>query len=46
MVSDDIKIEFDLDRCTKATFKREKKAFTEGFQLTNNVMKELETEAT
>ena len=32
MVSDDIRMELDLDKCTKATFKRGKKVSLEGIQ--------------
>ena len=35
-VSDDIKMEFGLDKCTKASFKRGKKVSAEGIPLNNN----------
>ena len=47
MVSDDIKIEFGLDKCAKVTFKRGKKISAEGIQLNDNkVIQGLEPEAT
>ena len=47
MVSDDMKMEFSLDKCAEATFKRGKKMLTEGAQLEeDNVIQELESEAT
>ena len=47
MVSDDIRMEFGLDKCAKATFKRGKIVLTEGTQLDrDNVIQELEPEAT
>ena len=35
-VSEDIKMEFGLDKCAKASFKRGKKVSAEGIQLNNN----------
>ena len=35
-VSDDIQMEFELDKCTKATFKRDKKTSAEGITLNDN----------
>ena len=46
MVSDDIKMEFGLDKCAKATFKRGKKECTDGIEIDNQVIQELEPEAT
>ena len=47
MVSDDIGIEFDLDKCAKATLKRGKNVLTGGTQLgRENVIQDLEPEAT
>ena len=46
-MSDDNKMKFGLDRCTKATFKRGKKISAEGIQLNDNkVIQDLEPEAT
>ena len=42
-VSDDIKMEFGLDRCAKASFKRGKKVAAEGIPLNDNrVMEDLD----
>ena len=47
MVSDYIKMEFGLDKFSKATFKRGKKISAEGIQLNDNkVIQDLEPEAT
>ena len=35
-VSDDIKMEFGLDKCAKASFKRDKKVSAEGIPLNDN----------
>ena len=35
-ISDDIKMEFELDKCAKASFKRCKKVSAEGTPLNNN----------
>ena len=46
-MSDDIKMEFGLDKCAKATFKRVKKISAKGIQLNDNrVIQDLESEAT
>ena len=45
VVSDDIRMEFSLDRCAKAILKREKKMLTKRTKLNrNNFMHELESE--
>ena len=42
-VSDEIKMEFGLDKCAKATFKRGKKVSAEGIPLSDNqVMQDLD----
>ena len=47
MISDDIKVEFHLDKCAKATFKRGMNVPSEGIQLDSyKVIKDLETDAT
>ena len=46
-ISDDTKIEFGLDKCTKATFKRGKKVQAEDIQLNDNqVIQDLEQSET
>ena len=43
MVSDDIKMEFGLDKCAKATFRKGKKIAAEGIPLNdNNVVQDLD----
>ena len=47
MVSDDINMEFGIDKCAKDTFKRSKKVSTEGIKLADNSVKQkLERETT
>ena len=47
MVSDDIKMEFGLDKCAKATFNRGTKVSTKGIQLPDkSVIQEWAPEAT
>ena len=47
MVSDDIKMEYALHKCAKATFKTGQKISAEGIQLNDNkVIQDLEPEAT
>ena len=47
MVSDDIKMEFGLDKCAKATFKGGKKVSAEGIQLNGDkVIQDLDPETT
>ena len=46
-MSDDIKMEFGLDMCAKATFKRGKEISAEGIQLNDNKVKQdIEPEST
>lgn len=46
-ISDDIKMEFGLDKCAKATFRRGKKATTENIPLSNEMtIRELDQERT
>ena len=47
MGSDDIQMEFGLDKCAKATSNREKKVSSEGIQLNGNkVIQDLDPQAT
>ena len=41
-VSDDIKIEFGLDKCAKTSFKRDKKVSAEGILLNDQVIQDLD----